>query len=163
MLDFLLNLNPLLYAIVISFLPIAELRVGIPVAVASGTPLFWAFFWCTLANILVTPIAFLFLETLHKWLIRIKFYKKIFNKTVARVRKKAQKPIDKYGAIGLAIFVAVPLPGTGAWAGSLAAWIFGLDRKKSFLAISLGVIIAGILVALATAGALNGISWMLKA
>ena len=161
MLDFLLQINPLLYAIIISFLPIAELRVGIPVAVASGTPLFWAFFWCTLANIFVTPVAFLFLETLHKLLMKIKFYRKIFNKVVERTRKKAQKVVDKYGAFGLAIFVAIPLPGTGAWAGSLAAWIFGLEKKKSFLAISLGVLIAGVLVTLASAGVLNGISWML--
>lgn len=166
MLEFLLNINPWIYGIIISMLPVTELRAGIPVvAAAAGAKTFLDYFWvflvCTGANLLVTPIAFIFLETLHKLLIKIKLYKKIFDKVVERTRRKSQKAVDKYGALGLAIFVAVPLPGTGAWAGSLAAWIFGLERKKAFISISLGVVAAGILVTLIAAGILNGISWML--
>lgn len=70
-----------------------------------------------------------------------------------RIQKKAKKlepQIDKYGYIALALFVAVPLPITGAWTGSLITWLLALNRKKSFAAIALGVLIAGIIVTLTT-------------
>ena len=87
--------------------------------------------------------------------MRINFYKKIFNKFLKRFRKKVDKFEEKNGKTwfwALVFFVAVPLPGTGAWSGCLLAWILDLDRKKSIVAISLGVIIAGIIVLFGSLG-----------
>lgn len=74
------------------------------------------------------------------------FYQKLFEKTVQRARNKVSKNINKYGLIGLMIFVAVPLPITGAWTGTIGAWALDLDKKKSFLSIFLGVVISGLIV-----------------
>ena len=90
--------------------------------------------------------------------MRFKFYKKIFNLYIGKFQKKMDVFEKRYKSLGffaLILFVAVPLPGTGAWTGCLVSWLFGLDRKKSILAISIGVLIAGILVLLGTVSFIN--------
>ncbi len=129
-----------------SFIPISELRGGIPYAYFNGIPLIQAYLICVLINALVAPFFFLFLETIHKYMYKLAWYKRIFDKSVARARAKVGPKIEKYGMAGLLVFVAIPLPVTGAWTGTLGAWILGLDKKKSFLFILLGVMIAGIIV-----------------
>ena len=106
---------------------------------------------CIIANALVVLPVFFFLDVMHKRLIHIRVYKSIFNFFIAGIQKKAKKlepKIGKYGYLALALFVAVPLPMTGAWTGALIAWLLGLDRKKSFAAIAFGVLIAGVIVTL---------------
>ena len=139
-------MHPLVYAIFLSLLPVSELRGGIPVAIAQGVNPWVAFAACTFANMLVAPIVFFFLEFVHHKLMPIKFYKKTFDWFLERARKKAHKTIEKYGYVGLAIFVAVPLPGTGAYTGALVAWFFGMKPGKSIASIALGVLAAGIIV-----------------
>lgn len=146
-------MNELLYGIILSILPISELRLGIPVAMASNLPLGIIFFSCVLANILIIPIIFLFLDFLHEKFLRIKIYEKLFTKLITRTRKKIEHRIGtKWEMPALFLLVAIPLPGTGAYTGALAAWIFNLKRKKSLIAISLGVLVAGILVTMASLG-----------
>tara|TARA_B100001971_G_scaffold199045_1_gene209264 strand:- start:324 stop:605 length:282 start_codon:yes stop_codon:yes gene_type:complete len=90
--------------------------------------------------------------------MNIKIYRKIFDKFLEKFRKKVDKFERKYesfGFLALVLFVAIPLPATGAWTGCLTSWLLGLDRKKSILAISLGVIIAGVLILLGTLGVIN--------
>lgn len=145
----------LLLAIVFSFLPIIELRGGIPMAILTGISPFYAFILCVFVNILITPFVFFFLDKIHVWLLSYTWYKNSVNLLLERAKfrsKKVKKNIDKFGFIALGIFVAIPLPGTCAWTGALIAWLLKLDRKKSFLAISLGVLIAGIIVTLAVTG-----------
>ena len=157
-------MNPLLEGMLLSLLPVAELRGGIPYAVALGINPIAAFIFCTLANILVTPICFLFLETLNKLLLKMRWYKKFFDFYIKSIRKrkaKVEKLYETYGMIALTIFVAIPLPLTGAWTGSLIAWLLGLKKSRSFLAISLGVIIAGIIVTLIVTGILAVLSFLL--
>jgi len=98
------------------------------------------------ANISVPIIAFIFLETLHKLFYKIPQYQKFFDKFVENARKKVHSKVEKYGYWGLMVFVAIPLPATGAWTGTLGAWVLGLSRKKAFLAIAGGVVIAGLIV-----------------
>lgn len=157
-------MNPLLASILLSLLPVAELRGGIPYAISSGIDPVIAFIFCTLANILITPICFLFLDTLHKLFLKIKIYKKSFNFYVNSIRKrkeKVERAYETYGMIALTIFVAIPLPVTGAWTGTLIAWLIGLKRIRSFLAISLGIIIAGIIVTLIMAEILTTLNFLL--
>ena len=151
-------------AIVLSMLPFVELRGGIPMALASGMTASEAFSLCVLANIVVIIPIFFFLDFLHFRLLNLKWYKSISDKVIERARKKSvqvQKEMKSWGFIALAIFVAIPLPITGAWTGTLIAWLLGLNKLKSFIAIALGVVIAGILVTLISVGLINGFSWIL--
>ncbi|HOX39644.1 MAG TPA: small multi-drug export protein [Candidatus Brocadiia bacterium] len=138
----------LLIAILLSILPIFELRGGIPFALGTKCPVLLTFAACTGANIVIIPLVFLFLDTVNKHLLKIAVYKKLFDALVDRARKKAHAGIEKYGYVGLALFVAVPLPLTGAYSGCLAAWFFDMERKRATLAIAVGVLIAGIAVTL---------------
>lgn len=135
-----------LWMALLSILPISELRGAIPYGYFNDIPLYQCFFISVLANVLVAPIGFFFLNTLHRILDKWGFYHRIFEKTVARARSKVEEKISKYGLLGLMFFVAIPLPITGAWTGTLGAWVLGLDRKKSILSIACGVLIAGIIV-----------------
>ena len=155
-------MNSIFLAILLSISPISELRGGIPY-ILSVSPLTFANVLalpliCILANILVVLPVFFFLDFLHHRFLSIHIYKKLFNFFILGIQKKAKKlepQIGKYGYIALALFVAVPLPVTGAWTGALIAWLIGLDRKKSFAAIALGVLIAGVIVTLLTLAGLG--------
>jgi uncharacterized membrane protein len=141
-------MNPLLYSCLLSLLPISELRGGIPYALAHDIGVIPAFSACVVSNILVVPILYLFLETLHKPLYRLKPYRFLFDKWVNRTRKKAEEKIGKYGYWGVMLFVAIPLPVTGAYTGTLAAWLLNLEKKKAVWYLALGVVLAGIIVTL---------------
>lgn len=149
----------IIYALILSILPISELRGGLPLAIIfandNNIPLILIFPLIVMANILAVFIAFYFFDNVHKYFLKNRFYKKIFESYVGKIQKKVDKFEKQYSATGflaLAIFVGIPLPGTGAWTGCIIAWLLDLDRKKSILAISLGVLIAGILMLLGTLG-----------
>ncbi len=134
--------------IILSLLPITELRGGIPVAVASGVGWLPAFITCVVANILVIFPVFFFLDHIHSYLMRIKIYETFFTMYLDRARKKVEAQLAKYTweYWVLFLFVAIPLPSTGAYTGCLVAWFLEMDRKKSFITIALGVLVAGIVV-----------------
>jgi len=145
----------ILLAIILSFLPFFELRGGIPLAILTGLDPWVAFVLCTFVNILAIFFVFFFLDKIHLWLLSYNWYKKSFNKFFEKAKKRSKhvkKKMDNWGMLALVLFVAIPLPGTGAWTGSLIAWILKLNRRKAFFAIALGVIIAGIIVTLAVTG-----------
>ena len=155
-------MNDLVYAVILSLLPIAELRGGLPYAYLTGSPIWLAYLICVGANFFVGPIVFLFLETVHKWLIRWSFYEKVFEIFIRRVRRKTGHLIEKYGFWGVMIFVAIPLPVTGAYTGTIAAWLFGLDRRKSLVAVFFGVCIAGLVVATVIYFGIEGVGFLYK-
>ena len=155
-------MNQLIYAIILTLLPITELRVGLPVAVnyalENNLPIFPIFMLILILNILVIFLVFLFLDYLHTKFLELRIYRKTFDFYMGRMRKKADKVERRMGSLGfvaLAMFVAIPLPGTGAWAGCLVAWYLGLDRKKSILAISFGIAIAALIILFASLGFLK--------
>ena len=139
-------MEDLLVAFALSILPIAELRGGIPYAIFHDVNPFLAYFICCAGNLLAFPIVYFFLTFFHKRFLAWTFYENIFEKLVARTRKKIDKDIEKWGFWGLMVFVMIPLPVTGAYTGSFAAWIFGFKRPQAFMAVSLGVLIAGVIV-----------------
>ena len=155
-------MNNLLYAAILSLLPISELRGGLPYAYLTGSPIWLAYVVCVGANFFVGPITFLFLDTAHKWLSKWGFYEKLFSLFIARVRRKTSHLIEKYGFWGIAIFVAIPLPVTGAYTGTIAAWLFGLDKRKSLLAVFVGVCIAGLVVSAVIYFGLEGFDFLYK-
>lgn len=147
---------PALAVAIISFLPISELRGAIPTGILVFNMNIWTVFIISIiANILVIPFVFFFLDTIHSLLLKWTFYNRTFVKFLIRIqhrKEKVEKNYETYGIIALAIFVAIPLPATGAWTGTLIAWLLKLKRWRSFFAISLGVIIAAIVVLALTVG-----------
>jgi len=152
----------LFYAILLSMLPIAELRGGIPYAIANDINPFVAYFVCVGANILAFPIVFFFLEFLHPQFMKIELYQNLFNKFILKTRKKVESKITKYGFWGLMVFVMIPLPVTGAYTGSFAAWLFNIPKKKAFLSVLLGVIISGLIVTTIMLTGIEAFQFMLK-
>jgi uncharacterized membrane protein len=142
----------LFFTAVLSFMPISELRGAIPFAIANRIPWYWAYLFSVFINALVAPACWIFLATLHKLLYGarpgkgIPWYKNFFDRTVERARKKLSSGVEKWGWLGIAVFVAIPLPLTGAWTGTLGAWILGIPKHRTMLAVLLGVIAAGAVV-----------------
>lgn len=148
MLDNLLNLELAheLIVFIIATLPIFELRGAIPVAInVFHFPWYSAFLIAVAGNLLPVPFILLFLKSIVKLLSRIKIFRNIFNWLFERTQHRSAS-IQKYERIGLAIFVAIPLPLTGAWTGAFAAVLIGMPFWRSFIAIAVGVLIAGVIV-----------------
>jgi uncharacterized membrane protein len=128
--------------------PISELRGGIPLGILKYDldPLL-IFFVTVVANALIFfPIFFALRFFYDKFLFRIP----LFDKYLDSLRKRGKPKVDKYGFWGLFLFVAIPLPLTGAYTGTILAWLLGMDWKKAFPAVGLGVIVAGVVVLLIT-------------
>ena len=136
---------------IISLLPILELRGGLIAARILGVKFIKAFIICYIANILPVPFILLFINYLFNKMSKWKPTKKIVDWISNKTLKKKDQ-IDKYGYFGLFLFVGIPLPGTGAWTGSLLAILLNLDKKKSFVTIAIGVLAAGIIMSLLSYG-----------
>jgi uncharacterized membrane protein len=145
-----------------SFLPVSELRGGIPFAIANGIPWYWAYPFAVLINTLVAPACWIFLSTLHKLFLKMKWYQKFFDRFVNRAREKLRGVVEKWGWLGVAVFVAIPLPMTGAWTGTLGAWILGFSKRRTMLAVILGVVCAGAIVTTVVILGLQAFSFFVK-
>ena len=130
----------------LSFLPISELRGAIPFAIANGIPWYAAYPMAAFLNALVAPACWIFLSTLHKLFLKMSWYVNFFERFVERARRKLHNKVERWGWLGIAVFVAIPLPITGAWTGTLGAWVLGLSRRRTMIAVILGVTIAGAVV-----------------
>lgn len=130
----------------ISTLPIVELRGAVPVGiVAFGMPWWKVFLVAVAGNMLPIPFILLLLGPASSFLMRFSIGKRFFDWLFARTRRKSAN-IEKYEELGLTIFVAIPLPVTGAWTGAMVAFLMGLPFWKSMLFILLGVMIAGVIM-----------------
>lgn len=140
----------------ISMLPLLELRGGILAAALLDMGGLSSFIICVIANIIVIPIALFLLEFIFKLLRRIKSLDKLITKFENKCLSKREQ-LDKYGYLGLLLFVGIPLPGTGAWTGCFLASILGMDKKKSFIAAMAGVFMAAIIMQVLSFGILKNI------
>lgn len=141
---------------IISLMPILELRGGLLAASLLDVEFVRAAIICVLGNVLPIPIVLLFLKKVLDLFEKWKVTKKIVDWLLKKVESKREQ-IDKYGYWGLVIFVGIPLPGTGAWTGALLAVVLGLNRKKSFVCILLGVLMAAIIMSILSYGILGSI------
>jgi uncharacterized membrane protein len=157
-----MTFETLFWSAFLSLTPISELRGAIPFAVAKGVPLLPAAAWCVAWNAMAGPIAYIFLGTFHKLLYRWPAYASFFDRFVERARGKVHASVEKYGYWGLMVFVAIPLPFTGAWTGVLGSWVLGMERKKAILFVALGVLIAGIVVSLVVGLGIGALSIFIK-
>lgn len=159
---FLSSLPHELYLIVISMFPFIELRGAIPVGIGFGMNPVEVFLICVIANCIPVPFIIFLIKPLFKWLKKFKAFEKIIAKLEGLADKKSGKiTAYKYEMIGLMLFVGIPLPGTGAWSGALIAALLNMRIKHAFAAILLGVIIAGVLVTLISAGALSALRFLI--
>jgi uncharacterized membrane protein len=142
-----------------SMLPIIELRGAIPLGAAFGLPWWQNYLIAVVGNMLPVPIILLFVKAVLNWMTkcRVKLFNKIANKMFEKAEKNREK-IEKYAFWGLTLFVAIPLPATGAWTGTLVAAIFDMKFWKSLLAALLGVMIAGVVMTLVSYGVVAAIA-----
>ncbi|MEM0088666.1 MAG: small multi-drug export protein [Archaeoglobaceae archaeon] len=140
-----------LYVILISALPIFELRAGIPVAIYYGFKPWEAYTLAIFGNFLPVPFLLLLLNKLLEIAKRFRTLWAIYEFIHIRVERR-REIVEKYGYLGLTLFVAIPLPMTGAWTASLLAFLLGLNNLKASIAILLGILIAGIIVLIPTVG-----------
>lgn len=136
-----------------SMIPIIELRGAIPMGAIMGMPWWQTFIISVLGNLVPVPFILLFINKMIEWMSRskIKFFNKFANWLLRKVEKNRTK-IEKYAFWGVALFVAIPLPATGAWTGSLVAAVIDLKFWKSFLSAAVGVVIAGAIMTVISYG-----------
>ncbi len=133
--------------IAITFIPTLELRASIPYGIF-GTDYSWSivFLICVIANIIIGIIIYVFLEWIIKLICIFKPIENLWNSYTDKTQQRISKSVDKYGEWAVAIFIGIPLPGSGVYTGAVAAFLIGLNFKKFMVANIIGVIIAGILV-----------------
>jgi uncharacterized membrane protein len=145
----------------VAMLPIAELRGAIPWALAPapvGGGMAWqeAYVWAVIGNIVPVIPLLLLLESVSSAFRRYPVFDRFFAWLFERTRKRS-KAVERYGPVGLILFVGIPLPVTGAWTGSVGAFLFGIRFRHAFPAIVLGVLLAGVVVTLASLGVLGAL------
>lgn len=136
-----------------SMLPIIELRGAIPMGAAFGLPWWQTYLIAVVGNMLPVPVILLFVRTVLNWMAgcRVQLFNRIAHKMFEKAEKNRDK-IEKYAFWGLTLFVAIPLPATGAWTGTLVAALFDMKFWKSLLSALIGVMIAGVVMTLISYG-----------
>ncbi|HZW63590.1 MAG TPA: small multi-drug export protein [Flavobacteriaceae bacterium] len=136
--------------IIITFLwsisPFGEAKVGIPYGILSGHNIYLVFAVAFLANLLVFPIMMFFLDKINRYFLFWRPYKKSAIWVARRAKVGSQNKIQKYGFWGLLFFVMIPLPGTGVYAGSIATYLFKIERNKAFSANAIGIFLSSLIV-----------------
>lgn len=150
-------MTPEFITLLISMLPISELRGAIPIAISVyNMSALSAFFWAVLGNIIPVIFILWLLERVSNFLSHhIYFFNRFFIWLFENTRRKHSKKFERWRDLALVILVAIPLPFTGAWTGALAAFVFGVPIKRAFPLIVLGVLIAGVIVSLITVGIIS--------
>ncbi len=145
-----------LIVFIISLMPILELRGGLIAAALLEMNMWRSFIICFIGNIIPIPLILWFITPIFDRLKKTKLFSGIVNKLENKAMKKKDK-IEKLEYIGLLLFVGIPLPGTGAWTGSLIASLLNMDKKKSLIYAILGVVLAGIIMLVVSYGILDNI------
>ena len=148
-----------LLAFLISMVPLVELRLGVPFAVGMGLDYFPSLIVCVIGNMLPVPIIYFFARKVLIWGADKKYIGKFFRFCLEKGERGGRKLVKTAGRgglfVALMLFVGIPLPGTGAWTGTLAASFLNMGIKSTALAVSLGVVMAGLIMGLASMGVFN--------
>lgn len=140
------------FTVLVSMIPVIELRGGIPFGVGVGLPVWLAYLAAIIGNMLPVPFIVVYIRRIFQWMRR---HLPRLNHLVTRLEQKAHlkgRMVTKYKYLGLAIFVAIPLPGTGAWTGALAAAFLDMPLRKALPSIFAGVLVAGVTISILTFG-----------
>ena len=153
-------LTKYLWIIFISMVPLIELRGAIPVSQGLGLPLLQSYIVCVIGNMVPVPIIYFFARKVLEWGADKPVIGKFFTFCLVKGEHGGKKLQEKAGRglfVALLLFVGIPLPGTGAWTGTLAASLLDMDFKSSVAAVMLGVLLAGVIMGLASAGVFGAI------
>lgn len=156
-------LKKYLFVFFVSMVPLIELRVAVPIALGMNLPVLPSYIVCIVGNMLPVPIIFLFARKVLEWGADKPVIGKFFTFCLEKGHKGGEKLKQKAGRglfVALLLFVGIPLPGTGAWTGTLAASLLDMDFKSSVFAVLFGVVLAGILMGLASAGVFGALGAM---
>lgn len=148
-------LKKYLMIFLVSMVPLIELRGAVPIAVGMNLPLLPGYIICILGNMLPVPIIFFFARKVLEWGADKPVIGKFFTFCLEKGHKGGQKLQEKAGRglfVALLLFVGIPLPGTGAWTGTLAASLLDMDFKSSVIAVMCGVVLAGVIMGLLSMG-----------
>jgi uncharacterized membrane protein len=143
-------LEILFITFLLSISPLGEARAGIPYAILNDMNFAWAFVMGLVANIMVFPLMMWLIDTFNKKLWPNRTYRKGVIKLSRRAKKSVGASVQKYGFWGLMVFVMIPLPGTGAYMGTIAAYVLKIERKSAFMAISIGTLISCLIMTAGT-------------
>ncbi len=135
-----------------SMVPVMELRGAIPIGAGLGLPLIPTILTCVAGNLVPVPFVIIFVRGVFDWM---RHRGRALGKIVAKLEDKAlskRELLDKYSLFGLYVLVAIPLPGTGAWTGSLVAAMFGIPWRRAFFPVAAGVVTAGVIIGVLTGG-----------
>ena len=148
-----------LIAFLVSMVPLVELRGGVPFATAMGIDFWPALVVCVIGNMIPVPFIYFFARKVLVWGADKKYIGKFFRFCLEKGERGGQKLVKRAGRgglfVALLLFVGIPLPGTGAWTGTLAASFLDMGIKSTAAAVSLGVVLAGIIMGLASTGVLS--------
>ena len=140
------------FTILVSMVPIVELRGGIPFGVTLGLPVWAAYLAAVIGNILPVPFILVYIRRIFQWMRRrLPRLNRLVDKLESKAHLKGRR-VTKYKYLGLMLFVAIPLPGTGAWTGALAAAFLDMPLRKAIPSIFAGILIAGIVISILTFG-----------
>lgn len=163
-------IEQILILILLSWVPVFELRWSIPIGLFSktiegipfigsiqgfGLDLFLVFLVCVGANAVLGFLAYFFFDKIIFIFLKIPLLKKFYDRIVVKSQKKVETLVEKYGLVGMSIFIAIPLPGSGTWTGALIGNLLNFGYKRFFVANLIGVILAGIIVTIVFAGAFS--------
>lgn len=149
-------LNEIVLLIFLTFLPTMELRLSIPYGLfVMKLPPLLVIPVVIISNFILGIIVFFLLEKLTDFFLKYIWFSKIYNKLVKRTQRKIKKYVEKYGILGLGIFIGIPIVGSGSWTGALGAHILGIKYKHFIIANLIGVLIAGAIVSLLSLGILS--------
>ena len=146
-------MKDILLTFLVAMVPVVELRGAIPFGVVRGLNIWTAIIASVLGNLVPVPFIILFIRKIFAWM---RAHMPKLDGLVTRMEQKADKnraAVEKYAFWGLAVLVAIPLPGTGAWTGALVAAMMEMRLKRAFPAIVIGLVIAGVIVSIVTYGA----------
>ena len=149
------TVGKVIWAVLISMVPVVEIRGGLPVAIASGLPFVLAYPAAVLGNMLPVPLIIIFIKSVFAWLRK---HWPWMNRFVSKMEQRAENKsdtIERFGPWGLLLFVAIPAPGTGAWTGALIAALMNMKLRQAVPVIFVGVCIAGLIVTAITYGAIH--------
>ncbi len=156
-------LKKYLFVFFVSMVPLIELRAAVPIALGMNLPVLPSYIVCILGNMLPVPIIFLFARKVLEWGADKPVIGKFFTFCLEKGHKGGEKLKEKAGRglfVALLLFVGIPLPGTGAWTGTLAASLLDMDFKSSVIAVLCGAVLAGIIMGLASAGLFGALGAM---
>ena len=157
-------LEKIVILVLLTLIPFLELRASIPYGILV-LRMDWltVFIVCVLANILLAPLIYVFTHKIMWLFLKIEWINKIYKRLVIRTQKKVKPYVEKYGKIGLALFIGLPLPGSGVYSGGLGAYLLGFKFKDYVVASIIGVLIAGVVMTLISLFGSEAFGFLIKA